>query len=51
LKYNFKKATVKDYELPYGINKDAFKPYVEKVWGWDENLQRKRFKRNQIDNR
>ena len=29
-----------DSEFAYCAKKDAFKEYVEKVWGWDEEEQR-----------
>ena len=30
-----------DKEFAYQVKKAAFKEYVEQVWGWDENKQRK----------
>jgi len=35
-----RKAMDNDSELAYQIKKAAFREYVEKVWGWDENIQR-----------
>ncbi|AYD47261.1 GNAT family N-acetyltransferase [Arachidicoccus soli] len=32
-------ATEDDYERMYKIKEDSIKPYVEKVWGWDEDFQ------------
>ncbi len=34
-----RKATDNDSEFAYQTKKAAFKEYVEKVWGWDENVQ------------
>lgn len=34
-------ATADDSEFAYQTKKAAFRKYVEKVWGWDENEQRK----------
>jgi GNAT superfamily N-acetyltransferase len=35
-----RKATVADSEFAYRTKKAAFRKYVEKVWGWDEEEQR-----------
>ena len=35
-----RKATVGDSEFAYQTKKVAFREYVEKVWGWDEDEQR-----------
>ncbi len=32
-------ATEDDYVRMYKIKEDSIKPYVEKVWGWDEDFQ------------
>ena len=37
---SLRKATADDSEFAYQTKKVAFKEYVEKVWGWDENEQR-----------
>lgn len=34
-----RKATANDSEFAYRTKKAAFKKYVEKVWGWDEEEQ------------
>ncbi len=34
-----RKATADDSEFAYRTKKAAFKEYVEKVWGWDEEQQ------------
>ncbi len=34
------KATANDSEFAYQTKKAAFREYVEKVWGWDEDEQR-----------
>jgi len=36
-----RKATTHDSEFAYQTKKTAFREYVEKVWGWDEEEQRK----------
>ncbi len=40
-KLKLRKATADDFELAYRIKKAAFRQYIEKVWGWDEDEQRK----------
>ena len=35
-----RKATADDSEFAYQTKKVAFREYVEKVWGWDEDEQR-----------
>ncbi|MGI8551556.1 MAG: GNAT family N-acetyltransferase [Dehalococcoidia bacterium] len=35
-----RKATPNDSEFAYCTKRAAFKEYVEKVWGWDEDKQR-----------
>ena len=36
----FRKATTHDSEFAYNTKKAAFREYVEKVWGWNEQEQR-----------
>jgi GNAT superfamily N-acetyltransferase len=35
-----RKASPNDREFAYAVKRAAFKEYVEKVWGWDEDEQR-----------
>ena len=37
-----RKATEADCEFAYEARKAAFQEYAEQVWGWDEELERKR---------
>jgi len=37
---SLRQATYDDSEFAYQIKKAAFREYVEKVWGWDEETQR-----------
>src|SRR5476649_1134736 len=32
-------ATDDDFELTYQIKKTSIKPYIEKIWGWNEEVQ------------
>ncbi len=36
-----RKADQGDENFAYLVKRDAFKEYVEQVWGWDEDVQRK----------
>ena len=36
-----RKAGPNDSEFAYRVKRTAFREYVEKVWGWDENEQRR----------
>jgi GNAT superfamily N-acetyltransferase len=35
----FKNATTADFDLTYQIKKASIKPYIEQIWGWDEEIQ------------
>ncbi|PZP47395.1 MAG: hypothetical protein DI598_10960, partial [Pseudopedobacter saltans] len=38
--YRLQQATEHDFETLYEIKTDSIKPYVEKIWGWDEEVQK-----------
>ena len=38
---NIRKAEASDSEFVFTVKKAAFREYVERVWGWDDNYQRK----------
>lgn len=38
---NLRAAKTSDLELTYRIKSKSIKPYVEKIWGWNESNQRK----------
>ena len=50
----FRQATDDDYDFLWRLHYDTLKPYVEKIWSWDEQWQADRFRqtfdadRNQI---
>ena len=44
MNYEMRKARSADFEILYKINKEAYKPYVEQIWGWDEDWQYNFFK-------
>ena len=37
-------ATPGDRDTLYRIKREAMRPYVEQVWGWDEEYQERRFR-------
>lgn len=43
--YSFRQATMDDYEFLYSLHVQALRPYVEKLWGWEETWQREYFER------
>lgn len=40
MNYSFRQATTDDFDLLYKIKTDSIKPYVEQIWGWDEQVQK-----------
>lgn len=48
MQYKLKQATSDDYEFIYNLNKLTMKKFVEELWGWDEEFQKKRFKEHFI---
>ncbi len=42
----FRPAKYEDWELTFEFKKDGLKKYVEKIWGWDEKIQKKMHKEN-----
>lgn len=41
--YKIRIATPDDHDLIYALKAESVRPYVEKIWGWDENYQKKDF--------
>ena len=41
--YKIRIATPNDHDLLYTLKVESVRPYVEKIWGWDEDYQRKDF--------
>lgn len=35
----FRDATQADFQLIYEIKKSSLKPYIEKIWGWNDEVQ------------
>ena len=43
---NLRDATNTDLEITYRIKSNSIKPYVEKIWSWDEQFQKKTHETN-----
>ena len=43
--FSLRQATAEDRDRLYAIHREGMRPYVEQVWGWDEDFQRERFRR------
>ncbi len=41
--YKIRLATVEDHSFIYSLKKENLRGYVEQIWGWDEDYQRKDF--------
>ena len=41
--FEVRQATPGDRDTLYRIKRETIRPYVEQVWGWDEELQERRF--------
>ena len=44
-RYSTRPATGEDFNTLYRIHCEVMKPYVEQVWGWDNDVQEQRFRR------
>lgn len=42
-KYLLREATIADHDMIYKTKKQSVQPYVEEIWGWDEDFQIKDF--------
>ena len=41
--YIVRPSTPGDRDLIYTLKAESVRPYVEKIWGWDEKFQQKDF--------
>ena len=46
MEYIIRSATPDDYDLIYILKSQSVRPYVEKIWGWDESYQQNDFDRD-----
>lgn len=43
---SYRQATQEDFEFLWQLHRSGLKPYVERIWGWDEEWQFNRFREN-----
>ena len=48
MKYLFRNCTLEDFDFLYELKKENFKWYVDKIWGWNDNDQKKRLKQDLV---
>ena len=41
--YSIRSANLDDHDFIYALKSASVRPYVDKIWGWDEDFQRKDF--------
>ena len=46
MEYIIRSATPDDHDLIYILKSQSVRPYVEKIWGWDESYQQNDFDRD-----
>ena len=46
MEYSFRDCKLEDFEFLFELKKQNFKWYVEKIWGWDDDVQREWLKRD-----
>lgn len=42
MEYSFRQCTLDDFDFLFKLKKENFKWYVDKIWGWQEEEQKKR---------
>ncbi len=45
MNYKLRAAKMADHDLIYALKSESIRPYVEEIWGWDEEFQKKDFNR------
>lgn len=43
INYDLRQSTMEDKEFIYNLKKLVLKDYIDEIWGWDEEYQRKDF--------
>lgn len=46
MEYIIRSATPDDHDLIYILKSQSVRPYVEKIWGWNESYQQNDFDRD-----
>ena len=48
MEFKLRGAREGDVALLFQINRDAYKSYVEQIWGWDDEYQSEYFRKNMV---
>ena len=46
MEYTFRNCTLEDFDLLFELKKQNFKWYVDKIWGWREDEQKERLRKD-----
>ena len=46
MKYSFRECTLEDFDFLFDLKKQNFKWYVDKIWGWKDEEQKQRLKKD-----
>lgn len=50
MNYSFRPVTFDDFDFIFELKKQSFKCYVEKIWGWEDNDQKERLRKDLEEN-
>lgn len=46
MKYTFRECNLEDFDFLFNLKKENFKWYVDKIWGWNDEDQKERLKKD-----
>ena len=46
MEYNFRSCALNDFDFLFNLKKENFKWYVDKIWGWDDEIQKEKLKQD-----
>jgi GNAT superfamily N-acetyltransferase len=44
--YSLREATAEDFDFARGVKLEGLRPYIEKLWGWDDETEERQFREN-----
>jgi ribosomal protein S18 acetylase RimI-like enzyme len=44
--YSLREATKDDFDFARGVKLEGLRPYIEKLWGWDDETEERQFREN-----
>jgi ribosomal protein S18 acetylase RimI-like enzyme len=44
--YSLREATPEDFDFARGVKLEGLRPYIEKLWGWDDEAEERQFREN-----